>query len=85
MEAKASAGEARGLGEDNDRDLLVFTPVHMDWAADRHFAEFSLDFTLLKICHSSGGKRVSIRRGGGKCDSMGGGSASLMTGGNALL
>ena len=53
-----------GLGEDNDRDLLVFTPVHMDWAADRHFAEFSLDFTLLKICHSSGGKRVSIRRGG---------------------
>ena len=43
MEAKASAGEARGLGEENARDLLEFTPVHMDWAEDRHFAEiFSL-------------------------------------------
>ena len=32
-----------GSGEDLDRDLLVFTPVYMDWAEDRHFEEiFSL-------------------------------------------
>ena len=39
-----------GLGEDNDRDLLVFTPVHMDWAEDRHFAEiFSLFYVVLRL------------------------------------
>ena len=28
-----------GVGEDHDRDLLVFTSVDMDWAEDRHFEE----------------------------------------------
>ena len=50
MEAKASAGEARGLGEENARDLLEFTPVHMDWAEDRHFAEiFYLFYVVLRL------------------------------------
>jgi len=48
-----------GLGEDHDRDLLVFTSVDMDWAEDRHFEKI---FSLFYFSKNSWGKKSSNLR-----------------------